>query len=360
MRTLIFSIALQAPFSTYPLGSPGSPADNRWIGSFTNSHTFTLNTQNVNIHSPMYVRAGTSYNPSVNLTNTGVPSNAYLPVLTTGPMLICQMIQNLPGGGNPNIAFMEQIVQDAVPYPVFPAETGWQNKAKVFKQLKDTPQLMNNSPILQSFYTAALSSSMQAFDSADASLQVYNLAQAAWQNASVSPQVQPEYTKQDVNTVYIDYLQYGLNSIDSSDIALLSNTAHACHTEQGDALFTARTLYNYLFNDAHVFNDSCTYNNNARVFQSDKDKNNPEERQVFKIYPNPNNGEMTLYYELPEKEHAEVVIYDVFGKLVYKTILDAKKIMHSIELKNKAMGMYYYKILQADKIMHTGKFIITH
>lgn len=309
----------------------------------------------------MYVRTGATYYPVNNLTN-GTLQDKYQPFITTGPFnnQLCAL-PNLPGvGGNMPLGLMKQIVQDSLPYSVFAAEAAWQNKKRVFEQLKQTPGLMNNEPILQNFFTTEQNYSIGQVPQVEEEIQAGNLLNAQSVNNNIVPYYIPDNNHKTFNEVYVDaLLSYGIKNIDSLQIQAITQIAEQCPTEAGEAVWHARTLLNTYYNDALVFADSCPFNNNARVL-FEQDMVVSKQAVQCKIVPNPNNGEMTLYYNLPEMGAAEVIIYDVFGKVVYKVAIDTKKIMRTIELEHKASGMYYYKIMQSENVQHSGKFIITH
>lgn len=160
--------------------------------------------------------------------------------------------------------------------------------------------------------------------------------------------------------MYIDYLQYGISSIDSSDITLLENAANACHLEQGEALFTARTLVNYLLNDAFVFADTCMYYNNTRLLPEENTSQAATNMKKFSIYPNPNNGNMQVNYLLPKGNIGKLSIKDVSGKTVAEyTLVPEHELLQISEtaLKN---GVYFYICYVNNEPVVTGKLVIIH
>ena len=71
------------------------------------------------------------------------------------------------------------------------------------------------------------------------------------------------------------------------------------------------------------------------------------------IYPNPADGEITV--DGFGSGVSSLGIYDVFGKLVFYSALDRKPQTVNPKL---AGGMYFYKIINADEIISTGKLVI--
>ena len=78
-----------------------------------------------------------------------------------------------------------------------------------------------------------------------------------------------------------------------------------------------------------------------------------------KLYPNPNNGSFTLAYDLKKNNEAEVLIYDVTGKMVYKTSLDNLENMKQININNLHNGIYFIQLIHDKNLLWTDKLIIS-
>ena len=42
----------------------------------------------------------------------------------------------------------------------------------------------------------------------------------------------------------------------------------------------------------------------------------------LKVYPNPNNGNFQINYKLPEKQHGELIIFDLMGRELFTYYLE--------------------------------------
>lgn len=80
-------------------------------------------------------------------------------------------------------------------------------------------------------------------------------------------------------------------------------------------------------------------------------------QNIGELYPNPNNGNMTLKYQLPTNEPATFNLIDLTGRVVYENTLSAEnnKVDLNLELPK---GMYYYKIIATTGTIKTGSVII--
>ena len=76
----------------------------------------------------------------------------------------------------------------------------------------------------------------------------------------------------------------------------------------------------------------------------------------FAVYPNPSNGIFTLQINgmLPEMD--KIDIYNLFGEKVYSG--KPKGLNTTIDLSDKARGVYFYKITSNKQVLTTGKIVV--
>ena len=79
------------------------------------------------------------------------------------------------------------------------------------------------------------------------------------------------------------------------------------------------------------------------------------------LYPNPNAGNFTLKYHLPQSEikNFELGIFDVTGRKVYSQPITNQK-QSTIQLNQISNGIYYWKMMSDKEIIGTGKIAIMH
>ncbi len=81
-------------------------------------------------------------------------------------------------------------------------------------------------------------------------------------------------------------------------------------------------------------------------------------RTDFKLYPNPNNGNMTLEYHIEENQTGVLNIYDVTGKQIISHNFNSTNSCITIDASTLDAGVYYYSIKEGDKKVKTDKLII--
>ena len=78
----------------------------------------------------------------------------------------------------------------------------------------------------------------------------------------------------------------------------------------------------------------------------------------LKLFPNPNDGNMTASYTLKQNDKALFTIYDVMGKEMndYKLNSSSDKLeIKDLHLKN---GIYFYRVIVNDRVVKSDKIVI--
>jgi len=80
------------------------------------------------------------------------------------------------------------------------------------------------------------------------------------------------------------------------------------------------------------------------------------EKQVVNIYPNPSKASINIDIVDPSQiQNAELKLYDVVGAVVNNTPLTTK--LTTLNTRNYPTGVYFYKVVDNDKTIQTGKLI---
>ena len=87
-------------------------------------------------------------------------------------------------------------------------------------------------------------------------------------------------------------------------------------------------------------------------------KNKLLTENYFTVMPNPNNGNMSVNYEIPENETGTFEIYDIMGKKLYTYLLYSGKNTFAITEESLSKGIYFYKVFVNDKVIASDKIVI--
>lgn len=80
--------------------------------------------------------------------------------------------------------------------------------------------------------------------------------------------------------------------------------------------------------------------------------------QYYKLFPNPNNGNMTFEYELKQGEKGELIIYNSIGQMTNKYLLTVGSNSLQITETEFESGIYFYQQKVNGKIVNSGKLVI--
>ncbi|NPD44639.1 MULTISPECIES: LamG-like jellyroll fold domain-containing protein [unclassified Lentimicrobium] len=125
-------------------------------------------------------------------------------------------------------------------------------------------------------------------------------------------------------------------------------------------------LWNFNKNDGYIANDSGPNNfdgiihgatwDTAMICLSTNDNENQNIKKTLKVYPNPSDQIFNLTDFNFELEDLKISIYNSYGQLILKDDIETE--LYQLDLKNRAPGIYYYRILNNDSIiLYSGKLV---
>lgn len=131
---------------------------------------------------------------------------------------------------------------------------------------------------------------------------------------------------------------------------------------QKESNFQARALLQIVTYQYVEYSDSCYTDKLLGRFGYDDEKENSVSVAggvQAKIYPNPNNGDFTLAYDLKNNNQATVQIVDVTGKLVFTTDIDNINNILQINTSQLQSGIYFIQLVKAKQLLWTDKVMIS-
>jgi hypothetical protein len=79
----------------------------------------------------------------------------------------------------------------------------------------------------------------------------------------------------------------------------------------------------------------------------------------FILYPNPNEGDMQLDYELNSSDMGKIIIYDAAGRIVYCHNLENYKNTLQINAAFLNRGIYFCQVIEDERTVFADKIVIT-
>lgn len=226
-------------------------------------------------------------------------------------------------------------------------------KQFMFDDLSENPSANTN---LQSFYSQQQNTAIGAYSAIDALLAAGNIAAANTKNTQAAITNDITQTQNNFNTLYIN----GINN--QSDFDNLQHLANLCPNQYGNAVFQARALLQIYTYQYVEYNDSCyTDKLNSRFGYSDEEETSVSvaDGVQAKLFPNPNNGNFTLAYDLKKNNEATVFIIDVTGKEVYQSTIDNLENTKQINTSYLQSGIYFIQLRNDKTLLWTDKVMIS-
>jgi hypothetical protein len=76
------------------------------------------------------------------------------------------------------------------------------------------------------------------------------------------------------------------------------------------------------------------------------------------LYPNPNNGNMQIAYDLGTHQESVLELFDVCGKLERSYVLDPERKELQLSEESLTPGLYFYQVHTAGTLLASGKFAV--
>lgn len=182
-----------------------------------------------------------------------------------------------------------------------------------------------------------------------------NLAKAIEMNNDFVPSNLIEKTYKDFNTLYLNSNSNN-NYLPANDIKALSVIAHRCPYIYGNAVFNARVMYAQ-YSRFENYDDAVICKGKYQINESESARLSSEDVRVG-LYPNPNDGQFNLSYDLTDFSNASISFYDVLGKEVAAQNLNVNSDRSTINLQNLNEGIYTYKVIANGRQINFGKVSI--
>lgn len=216
---------------------------------------------------------------------------------------------------------------------------------ELYQKLKENTELLDNSETLQSFFLNKEQGSFGTIEKINNALSNYDVATAQALINIWLPTTNLELNCLSYYNNFIKYLNGG--TFTTNDVADLYSLANLCPQTNGEVIYAARSLYNYIANDNDEFSYACG-NNLARNFVKIK-SNNKLHSSNISIYPNPSSGNFSIAFASNTKGVNTINVLDIYGRSVLqqKTIGGTKNIninrtlskgIYTVQITNSATG----------------------
>lgn len=195
----------------------------------------------------------------------------------------------------------------------------------------------------------------------DSSALIDTIATLIGLNDSISTEGDYQNNEKELNAIILASLTSD-TGFTSAGKTFITTLAFGCPFLEGDAVYTARSIYYALTRDTIIFDDSLICSMVSSKWEN-SNSNFPQEkgREILKsigVYPNPASSEINVQTQLSEKEEGTVYIYNVHGAKIRELMVTGGAQMHRLQISDLATGVYMYYLHTNQKFDKRGKFVI--
>ena len=370
-------------------GTFTGPVDDTWSGSWPSGTFQTYVIGFSSASSKLYIRTGTGslgyYNPS---PNTGaLPGLAYsyptrlLNTSPAGSATYCAPIDaflRVTSSGDSSLSpanssvgvFVESLTQyiDSTGRISARIDSGaltqsaWITQMGIYQALMQDSTLVDSSATLWAFANMATTSRYALLTHIENSMVTGDFATAISLMA-ILPSTSNTTTDTASGVVMADgawadgivanytsyynlYMKYATDTLNATDSATLKYLAGMCPIVDGTIIYEAKALYGQVFNEVPPYNSDCGSDSVGSRNGQFKGGNNgvDDALQSYQLYPNPNDGHVTLMQYLLDTEPLNIAVLNSKGESVVQLNEKFTGYIKSFELGKLKPGLYLFHI----------------
>ena len=375
-----------------PQGGDHNPIENEWHNPSWWNPTTNLQTYVVGQNaydSRIYVQNTITKMPTVNFASPSpyLYSLSLSSIVTTNAMPSstspCAVWRPAGLGSDPRLTMHEIIAKKDVPYAVDSAINDWLVQFTTWQTIKDDSSMLDSSEVLNSFNSLAGNSRYAAITALEEALAnsdstgVDSILTAStppitdvttYTDSStgviVADDHNSDYIVDNYKAVFRLYHKYHHGLLTADDSTQICGLAALCPARYGNAVYRARTLYTLVNADLHIWNDdSCGIGDTAIIASRHSSSGTKASDGVivgqhYSLFPNPNNGELTIRQLALDDKPVQVTVFTITGVKVYEGLHSLTNGQSTLKLGNVASGMYMMKITDSENRIFTIKFIV--
>jgi hypothetical protein len=197
---------------------------------------------------------------------------------------------------------------------------------------------------------------MQAISQSLVQQRLTLIEEAQVRNNAIQSQDSYERNQQEVNAIYFNTLAQNNLEFTNDQISTLTRIATQCPMLDGNAVYEARGMYEYMNSETYFDDDDICANQSANSARVQKTSNN----NVL-VSPNPATESVKISYTTQSDSRQSIIflLYSNIGQEVLRQEEAGNNTSFSINLRAIPEGMYFCKILAADgAIIATKKITI--
>lgn len=167
-----------------------------------------------------------------------------------------------------------------------------------------------------------------------------------------------DFIVQNYQQFYRLYINYETGTFSTEDSTRLFALAQLCPEVNGTVVYQARALYSGIFNDYSMYNDDSCMNADSTYIGERHSETGTQNEQEYMLWPNPNNGSISLGQTIPDNKPVKAEIWNEVGMAVYQDELQFSGGRDQLHMMNAAPGLYLLRLTDSKNRVFTLKFVV--
>ncbi len=242
----------------------------------------------------------------------------------------------------------------------------WQDTAEVLAKeeaiwmLWANPSLMSGATLLRNFNDSVSWASLGEILSIDtAMISPYDTGTSYYTGLleevnAITPANIIENNLQVATSEYLSFLIS--NTLSTSQLNITRLLANQCYDWGGSAVYLARDLLTSFDTAGTPYNDTC--GGVPLLLRGPGQTQTAAIEYVIKLYPNPNNGNFTLEYNIGTSHDGRLLLYNTLGQVMGDYSLNGSEGKKNISNPQLSNGIYFWKVFTNSGVAKVGKVII--
>lgn len=243
----------------------------------------------------------------------------------------------------------------------------WLAEKNLYERLKQDEQLLHSKQLYEDFYSDKQHEPVGQLGQVDNaallltdtsvitdSVAFENQRQNALSiNSQINATTQQDQNRKRINEIYLNTVAKGITEFTANERQDLYNLAIQCPYVAGDAVYSARSLYN-LINHTAFFDDEEICNEVAN-FKKEQAKKLPQKDFAVTISPNPASSNVDIVVK-GSKDNVLMTVYNSLGE-----VMGVAEINHYVQFNVSEFpnGVYQLQFITADGAKYTTRLIVT-
>lgn len=355
-----FGVVIDHKGAIGPQGSNGYPRDNKWVGftSIAEPHLQTRNGSDGNL-SPFFNRSIPLYLPTFSTHDNSngvfampvaITSSSFPPFPGPNTPYQCNFLQSIVTYPQDTISVdlqMMQMIADGDTLAVVPADV-YNNQELLYKNIKDSTDLLNNDPILSNFVDNKECEDMGLICRVEEKMLAGDYTGAVTTKDSIIGAYVYEQNAKDLySELLAPYIRgEGIMDLTTAELDNIKDIAYLCPFTDGLSIYTARAVCRLYDEDWIEYSNPCEAATNPSSARIAAPSN---EIPTISLYPNPARTVVYVQIDLEDSNYGYLELINTLGQSVGNYLIQNNEEL-AIDISELPKGMYICKLIDANGV----------